>query len=144
MLPLLDRELEESHVEVEIALARELPPVEGLRAQLGQVVVNLVANACEALAPVDGPRRITVSTAERDGYVELVVSDNGPGLADGVKAQLFEPFVTTKPGGLGMGLAICRSIAERHGGRLTAETPAEGGVRMTLTLPAAVSEEART
>jgi C4-dicarboxylate-specific signal transduction histidine kinase len=143
MLPLLDRELEENRVQVEIALAPALPPVEGLRAQLGQVVVNLVANACEALAGVAGPRRITVSTAERDGRVELAVGDNGPGLADGVKAQLFEPFVTTKPGGLGMGLAICRSIAERHGGRLTAETPEGGGVRMTLTLPAVVPAAAR-
>jgi signal transduction histidine kinase len=130
-------------VELEIALAPALPPVEGLRAQLGQVVVNLVANACEALAGVDGPRRLTVSTSERGGRVELAVADNGPGLADGVKAQLFEPFVTTKPGGLGMGLAICRSIAERHGGHLTAESPAGGGVRMTLTLPAAVPEAAR-
>ena len=74
--------------------------------QLGQIVVNLVINACEALANVEGERRVTIATAARDRYVELTVSDNGPGLAAGVAAQLFEPFVTTKPGGLGVGLAI--------------------------------------
>ena len=144
VLPLLDRELEQNRIEVELALARTLPPIEGLRVQLGQVVVNLVSNACEALAGVEGERRITVSTAERDGRAELAVQDNGPGLEAAVAARLFEPFVTTKPEGLGMGLAICRSIAERHGGRLTASSPPGGGVRMTLTLPAAVPEAVRS
>ena len=71
------------------------------------------------------------------------MSDNGPGLAAAVAGRLFEPFVTTKPEGLGVGLAICRSIAERHGGRLTADTPPGGGFRMTLTLPAARPPESR-
>ncbi len=120
MLPLVRRELQDNRVAVELDLAEGLPPVEGLRVQLGQIVVNLVVNACEALAGVEGDRRVAISTAERDGRVELVVSDNGPGLAAEVAGRLFEPFVTTKPEGLGVGLAICRSIAERHGGRLTA------------------------
>ena len=136
MLPLLRRELEDNHVEVDLALAEGLPPVEGFRVQLGQVVMNLVMNACEALADIDGDRRIAISTVERDGRVELVVRDCGPGLAVSVAARVFEPFVTTKPEGLGMGLAICRSIAETHGGHLSADTPPDGGLRMTLSLPA--------
>jgi two-component system sensor kinase FixL len=67
------------------------------------------------------------------------VQDNGPGLAAGVAARAFEPFVTTKPEGLGVGLAISRSIAERHGGHLRAEAVGGGGLRMTLTLPAATA-----
>jgi signal transduction histidine kinase len=135
MLPLVRRELRDSRVEVELDLAQGLPAVEGLRVQLGQIVVNLVLNACEALAAVEGDRRVAVSTAERDGRVELAVRDNGPGPAPEVTTRLFEPFVTTKPEGLGVGLAICRSIAERHGGHLSADTPPGGGFRMTLTLP---------
>ena len=138
LLPVVRRELENNQVRVELSLADRLPPVEGLRVQLGQIVVNLVINACEALATVEGERRVTIATAARDRHVELTVCDNGPGLAAGVAAQLFEPFVTTKPGGLGVGLAICRSIAERHGGRLTVASPPAGGVCMTLTLPAAM------
>jgi two-component system sensor kinase FixL len=106
-------------------------------------VVNLVVNACEALAGVPGERRVVVSTAEQDGRVQLVVADNGPGPAAEVAGRLFEPFVTTKPEGLGVGLAICRSIAERHGGRLTAQSPPEGGLRMILTLPPSRLEEPR-
>ena len=143
MLPLVRRELQDNRVAVELDLVEGLPPVEGLRVQLGQIVVNLVVNACEALAGVEGDRRVAISTAERDGRVELVVSDNGPGLAAEVAGRLFEPFVTTKPEGLGVGLAICRSIAERHGGGLTADTPPGGGFRMTLTLPAARPPESR-
>ena len=103
--------------------------------QLGQVVVNLVMNACEALAGVAGDRRITIVTASRGSRVELAVRDNGPGLAEAVAARVFEPFVTTKPGGLGMGLAICRAIAEAHGGHLSAEAVAGGGLQVTLSLP---------
>jgi C4-dicarboxylate-specific signal transduction histidine kinase len=143
MLPLVRRELEDNRVAVALDLAERLPPVEGQRVQLGQVVVNLVVNACEALAGVPGERRVVVSTAEQDGRVHLVVADNGPGLAAEVAGRLFEPLVTTKPEGLGVGLAICRTIAERHGGHLTAQSPPEGGLRMILTLPPARLEEPR-
>jgi C4-dicarboxylate-specific signal transduction histidine kinase len=143
MLPLVRRELQDARVEVDLDLAEGLPLVEGLRVQLGQIVVNLLVNACEALAGVEGDRRVAVSTAERDGRVELVVSDNGPGPAAEVAGRLFEPFVTTKAEGLGVGLAICRSIAERHGGRLSRDTPPGGGFRMTLALPLARPSEPR-
>jgi C4-dicarboxylate-specific signal transduction histidine kinase len=137
MLPLVRRELQDNHVIIDLALAASLPPVEGLRVQLGQVLVNLVVNACEALAGKGGERRVTVSTAARDGRVDLAVRDNGPGLDPAVAERVFEPFVSTKPGGLGVGLAVCRSIAERHGGRLLADVPPDGGLRLTLALPVA-------
>jgi signal transduction histidine kinase/ligand-binding sensor domain-containing protein len=137
MLPLVRRELQDNHVTVDLELAAALPPVEGLRVQLGQVLVNLVVNACETLAGKDGERRVTVSTAARADRVELAVRDNGPGLDPSVAERVFEPFVSTKPGGLGVGLAVCRSIAERHGGRLFADAPPDGGLRMTLALPVA-------
>lgn len=135
MLPLLRRELRESRIEVVLDLADDLPDVEASRVQLGQVVVNLLLNACEALVGKEGVRRVCVSTSARDGRVELVVSDNGPGLDASIAGRMFEPFVTTKKDGLGVGLAICRSIAERYGGRLSAASPSEGGLRMTLQLP---------
>jgi signal transduction histidine kinase len=143
MLPLVRRELQDHRVAVELSLGDALPPVDGFRVQLGQVVVNLVVNACEALAEKDGERRVAIETVARDGRVELSVRDNGPGLAPAVAARVFEPFVTTKPDGLGVGLAISRSIAERHGGHLSAEAAPEGGTRMVLTLPSAGPREAR-
>jgi signal transduction histidine kinase len=143
MLPLVRRELQNNRVAITLELADDLPSVEGLRVQLGQIVVNLVINACEALAQVERERRVTIATAERGGCVELVVSDNGPGLRADVAARVFDPFVTTKPEGLGVGLAICRSIAERHGGHLHADDLPGGGLRMTLSLPAATATGAK-
>jgi signal transduction histidine kinase len=136
MLPLVRREVEGHHVTLELSLEDRLPSVEGYAVQLGQIVVNLVINACEALAATEGPRRITIATRAAAGRVELVVSDNGPGLRPDVAERAFEPFVTTKPEGLGVGLAVSRSIAERHGGHLSAEAAPGSGVRMVLTLPA--------
>ena len=135
MLPLVRRELKDHRVDVELRLAAELPKVDAVHVQLGQVVVNLVMNACEALAAVDrteaGDDR---DRRRRDGRVELDVTDNGPGPSPEVAPRIFEPFVTTKPEGLGMGLAICRSIAEVHGGRLVADGPAGGGFRVDPVL----------
>jgi signal transduction histidine kinase/ligand-binding sensor domain-containing protein len=137
MLPLVRRELEDNRVQVVLGLASPLPAIEGRRVQLGQVIVNLVMNACEALAGVSGDRRVVISTAAIDGRVEVRVSDTGPGVPPEVADRLFDPFVTTKPQGMGMGLAICRSIAEAHRGRLTAEPAPGGGLTMVLSLPVA-------
>jgi two-component system sensor kinase FixL len=131
------------HIALRYDLQDEAPEIFADRALVSQMLVNLVMNACEALAGVDGERRITLTTAARDGQVELSVRDNGPGMADAVAARAFEPFVTTKPDGLGMGLAICRGIAEAHGGSLSATRPPGGGLEVVLSLPAA-SGEART
>jgi PAS domain S-box-containing protein len=111
------------------------------RVQIQQVISNLVRNSLEAMS--GQPRReLTVTTAaSHDAFLELIVSDNGPGIADEMAATLFEPFKTDKPGGMGLGLSICKSIVEAHGGRIAYEPSFDGGsvFRFTLQVP---SEEA--
>ena len=105
------------------------------RVQAEQVVFNLVRNAAEAMAEM--PRRIlTLATGlTADGMVEVSVADTGPGLSSEIRARLFEPFVTTKAGGLGIGLSICRVIVEAHGGRLQVDENPGGGTVFRFTLP---------
>jgi PAS domain S-box-containing protein len=101
-------------------LADGLPEVKGDRVQLQQVLLNLIVNACEAMAAVPPPtRQMTIQTEKVDGsLVQVTVADQGPGFGTGASAYKFEAFQTTKPDGLGLGLPICRSIVESHGGRL--------------------------
>ena len=116
-------------------LATELPAISGDRVQLQQVVLNLILNGADAmLANPPGTRRLHIATARHDGAVRVSVRDEGCGLPTNVE-QLFEPFFTTKPHGLGMGLAICRSIIGAHHGRLWAEPHAERGAIFHLELP---------
>jgi PAS domain S-box-containing protein len=122
---------------IETALAKDLPLVEGDRVQLQQVVLNLMVNAVQAMASVaEGPRELLITTAhaEPDGVL-VAVRDSGPGLTPAGLEHLFAPFYTTKPGGLGMGLSICRSIIEAHGGRLwvTANLPRGAIFHFTVT-----------
>ncbi|MDF3844003.1 AAA family ATPase [Pseudomonas citronellolis] len=107
---------------VRTQLADGLPPVEGDRVELQQVLLNLIINAIEAMGEVDdGVRRLDIETApDGAGGVRVSVSDTGPGFAAQDAGQVFAPFYTTKPSGLGMGLSICRSIIEAHGGQLQA------------------------
>jgi len=111
--------------------------VNGDRVQLEQVILNLVANAIDAFGETSNEnRRITVRTALRDeATAELSVSDTGPGVRADALKQIFEPFFTTKKDGMGMGLAISRTIVEAHGGRLWAENKGGGGAIFRLTLP---------
>jgi two-component system sensor kinase FixL len=102
------------------------------------VIVNLLRNAVEAME--QGPRReLTLEAAltAEDGPVIVRVVDTGPGLAPDVAERLFQPFVTTKPQGMGVGLSICRSIIEGHGGTLRAEPNPGGGTIFSFTLPSA-------
>ncbi len=112
---------------VQTVLGEGLPLVEGDRVQLQQVVLNLIVNAVQAVGEVaEGPRDLFIATAPAEPKGALVVvKDSGPGLDPESLERLFDPFYTTKPGGLGMGLSICRSIIEAHGGRLwvTANLP---------------------
>jgi two-component system, LuxR family, sensor kinase FixL len=122
-------------------LAEGLPPVLIDKIQIHQVITNLIRNSVDALA--DAPRReIEIRTRRGDNEtVEIVVGDTGPGLAPEVAARLFQPFVSTKPGGMGMGLSICRSIVDAHGGRLwPSETPG-GGTAFHISLPAVTTNE---
>ncbi len=105
--------------------------------QIQQVLVNLIRNALEAMS--QSPRReLTIATAPRDvNWVEIRVSDTGPGLAPEVRQKLFQPFISTKTGGMGVGLSICRSIVEAHGGDLIAGDNDGGGTTFSMTLPRA-------
>ena len=125
-------------VTVQMQLADGLPQVEGDRVQLQQVILNLVVNAIEAMGGVSwGPRDLRVKTARSDGDMVLVaVEDSGPGLPPDNLEHVFEAFYTTKPSGLGMGLSICRSIIEAHGGRLWATANEPCGAIFQFTMPA--------
>ncbi len=110
--------------------------VYGDRIQLQQVLLNLLANACEAMAGSSRDRRtIIVDLSGADGRMSLCVKDQGHGLTPGTEEKIFDPFHTTKADGLGMGLAICRSILTAHGGKLSAENHPEGGAVFRVELP---------
>jgi len=122
-------------VTVSRAFAQKLPLVAGDRVQLQQVLLNLVLNAADAMAANSaGSRQIQVTTSANGGVARLSVRDGGCGLPEDVE-KLFEPFFTTKPHGLGMGLAICRSIVSAHGGRLKAEPHPDRGAVFNLEIP---------
>jgi C4-dicarboxylate-specific signal transduction histidine kinase len=124
-------------------LARGLPLVLGDRIQLEQVVLNLLANGLEAAKDLTHKvRTVQVTTRkEDDGGAGLTVRDSGPGLSPEIFSRLFEPFFTTKPKGMGLGLAVSKSIIEAHGGRIWAEPQREGGAAFRLSLPAAGEKE---
>jgi PAS domain S-box-containing protein len=124
-------------VTVELALSPELPRIRGDRIQLQQVILNVVFNAFDALADNETThRRVRISSMRHQDVVRLSVSDEGHGLPDDVEA-LFQPFVTTKSKGLGVGLAISRSIVRAHAGRLWAEANPTGGAIFHLDIPLA-------
>jgi signal transduction histidine kinase len=114
-----------------------LPPIQADRIQLQQVILNLIVNAVEAMTPpTDGPRDLLISTekAEPDGVL-VVLRDTGPGLSPASMEHVFDAFYTTKPGGMGMGLSISRSIIEAHGGRLWAAANVPRGAVFEFTVP---------
>lgn len=134
---LLRSELQRKTVALRIELAPELPRVAGDRVQLEQVIMNLILNAVDALNEVTGrPRVLRIRTARaKRRLVRVEIRDTGVGIGPTQARRLFEPFFTTKPNGLGLGLAISRSIVEAHGGRLWA-TPNRGpGMTFQFTLP---------
>ena len=117
-------------------LAPALPAVSGDRNQLQQVLLNFLMNACDAMDAQPTERRLQVSTrASAPGHVEIAVSDRGTGISPAELERIFEPFVTTKAKGMGLGLAICRSIVTAHGGRLWATNNADRGATLHCELP---------
>ena len=125
--------------QLQLSLAKDLPVVEGDPIQIQQVLINLVTNACEAMGDIPVARRKVELTTERNGVetIRVTVRDYGVGISDEARERLFEQFFTTKKEGLGMGLAIVRSIIEAHGGKIEAENVNGGGARFHFTLPAA-------
>ena len=142
VVALTRREAERHRVALQTRLARDLPPVWGDRIQLQQVILNLLTNAIDAIkVSGEGPRELLVGSGRDDAQGVLVtVRDSGPGLDPEGLERLFEAFHTTKPDGVGMGLAISRSIVEAHGGRLWATPNAPRGAVFQFTLPLEAGE----
>ncbi|MGY2901942.1 PAS domain-containing sensor histidine kinase [Bradyrhizobium sp. URHC0002] len=137
VMSLVQHELFSHQVALRLELAPALPPVLADRIQLQQVILNLVINGIEAMQPVtDRPRELVIRTRQDEtGQVLVMVSDCGVGVAAEDVDRLFDAFYTTKSGGMGMGLSICRSIVDAHGGRLSASGNTGPGATFQFTLP---------
>ena len=136
---LVERELLNNRVSLRLELAPALPAVLGDRVQLQQVIMNLAINGIQSMASVtDRPRELLIRSCQgEDGQVLIEVQDDGVGIDPNNMHQLFNAFFTTKPNGMGMGLSICRSIIEAHGGRIWASSNAGPGATFAFTVPPA-------
>jgi C4-dicarboxylate-specific signal transduction histidine kinase len=136
MMALLRIEFEQHDVALRTALSDGGPRVPADRVQLQQVILNLARNAVEAMDTVnDRPRVLKLGSFATESEFVVTIEDTGPGIDPDVLERLFEPFVTTKSNGMGMGLSICRSIVEAHGGRLSATPVKPSGVAFEIMLP---------
>jgi signal transduction histidine kinase len=137
VLAMIDPEARQHRVAVRTDLAAGIPPVRGDRVQVQQVLLNLVMNSIDAMQEVTGrPRALRIRAQPHEaGTVLVAVQDAGIGLDPQSLARLFEPFYTTKPAGLGMGLAISRSIIEAHGGKLWASANSGYGATFHFIVP---------
>ena len=133
---MIRREINVHGVSLRLDLASSLPPVDGDRIQLQQVVMNLLMNGIQAMSAVTGrPRELQIRSREHGSDQILVaVEDSGIGIDPGNVDQVFDAFFTTKPDGIGMGLSICRSIIEQHGGRICAKRNSGAGSVFEFTL----------
>ena len=139
VLQLLGEELAAHAITTRTGFTSRLPPVSGHKGQLQEVLINLIHNAVEAMDTVNDGHRILHVRAERDGFSSIVVAveDSGPGIDPKQLESIFNAFVTTKPNGMGLGLAICRMIIERHEGELSAAPAHPRGSVFRVVLPAA-------
>jgi signal transduction histidine kinase len=141
---LLRADLRKHRILVQAAPNAEVPQVRGDRIQLQQVLLNLITNAIDAMATKDGARLLRVRSELNDaGGVIVSVADNGPGIGPQQLERIFHPLFTTKSGGMGMGLSICRSIVEAHGGRLWVESKEPEGAVFHFMLLAHTAMSAR-
>lgn len=127
-----------AQVDLVVHLPRRLPRVQGDADQLTHLVANLLSNAVSILAGRPAPRRVEISAETEGTELVLRVADNGPGIAEPMRERVFDPFFTTRPGGVGtgIGLALCRTIAQDHGGQIVAEETPGGGATLVVRLPA--------
>ncbi|MBV8592943.1 MAG: sensor histidine kinase, partial [Caulobacteraceae bacterium] len=131
----------EADIHVSIRLDPEIDRILADRVQIQQVLLNLIRNAVDAM-PGSAHRRLTIaSRPAADDMVEISVADTGPGLVQEVLEKLFQPFVTTKAQGMGVGLSICRTIVEAHGGRIWTEPNTPHGAIFRFTLPAVKGDD---
>lgn len=141
VIGLTRNELLKNSVEVQTQLAEGLPVIQGSRVQLQQVMLNLIVNAIEAMSQTGDDRRdLLISTRSQADCILIAVRDSGPGLPEGAIERAFEAFYTTKSSGLGMGLSICRSIIEAHGGRMSAANNPGPGATFQFTLPSTATD----
>jgi signal transduction histidine kinase len=135
-ISLTQNEIEKQHILLITELDDDLPPIVGDRIQLQQVILNLIVNSIEAIgSTADGPRELKIKTLNSQAKgVHLTVSDTGQGLPAGVSQEIFNAFYTTKPRGMGMGLAVSRSIVEAHGGSISARPNEPRGAIFQITL----------
>jgi two-component system sensor kinase FixL len=141
-LSLLAPELERRQIELVTWFPRELPPVIGQRIQLQQLLLNLILNAAEAMVETPpGQRRLVIALRMlADGRIEISLNDTGHGLTPDQAQRIFQPFVTSKTDGIGLGLSICKSIVEAHGGEIEARPEDGQGATFTVRLPVRPAE----
>jgi len=146
VLRLLRQQMHAHGVTTQVELASDLPPVMGHKGQLQEVMINLLQNAIEAMDAIKGVRRTLQLRTKHHGDGEIVVevSDSGPGIDPAELNRIFDAFVTTKLHGMGLGLAICRMIVERHGGRLSASSDGKNGALFQFVLPTQMAARAPT
>jgi C4-dicarboxylate-specific signal transduction histidine kinase len=135
VLALVRSDLQRRGVLVSTRLGEPAPLVLGDRVELQQVVLNLVLNACDAMSDTGPGERLLVVSTAAEGHARIEIRDRGSGIAPDALTKIFEPFVTTKQDGLGLGLAICRSIVTAHGGNISATNNPEHGTTFTVSLP---------
>jgi len=141
LIQMLQRLLTQAAVRVEVSIAPQLPVLKGDQVQLQQVILNLLVNAIDAMRSQEGRARRIVVEVRPDPACGMLfsVEDSGPGVPDEIAAAIFEPFHSTKSDGLGMGLAISKSIVESHGGTLWLDASGAGGARFAFCIPAKIS-----
>jgi PAS domain S-box-containing protein len=143
VVKLIRTDLIDRGISLKTEVANDLPHVLADRVQIQQVLLNLVTNACDAMDGLDPEERRLVLRADlSDGAAHLSLADRGPGLSPREIERVFEPFVTTKSHGLGLGLTVCRTIITAHGGRLWATNNSDRGATFHFTLPAATATDA--
>jgi C4-dicarboxylate-specific signal transduction histidine kinase len=135
---LLKPELDRHGMVLQLALVDDGAQVRGDKVLLEQVLVNLIHNAMQAMQELPRHRRTIILSSQRSAHsVRIAVSDHGPGIPADQREQVFAPFFTTKPDGLGLGLNICRTIIEAHGGAIAVDNRDGGGATFSFTLPTA-------
>jgi len=117
------------------SFAKTLPPCQADPHLIGQLILNLISNAAEAMKSIEGPRQIEVTSAVQGDRIIVYLSDSGPGVPFHLRKKIFDPFFTTKNGGTGIGLSLCQRIVTDHGGELTVTTSKWGGAEFRIEIP---------